>query len=115
MTLLISFGIFTANANWPFELKDADEAKHGVTDIQPMAYVDSPPYFLFPIELGFGVAVEISYDLFYLSDSYFLCKDNVWYAGKTYLGPWMIIDYWSLPPALRQYKVAKIRTFRDRD
>lgn len=115
VTLLICFGICTANAERPLEARGVHEDEHGVAGLQHMIYVDSAPHFIFPIELGFGVAVGIPYDLFYLSDTYYLCKDNVWYAGNTYIGPWVVNNYESLPPSLRQYRIAKVRAFRDRD
>lgn len=111
VTALLCFGVCTANAERPYENRGEVRAV--------MTPLETAPQFVYPAELGFGVAVGIPYDLYYISDSqylaYYLCKDNVWYIGTSYFGPWTVIDYRSLPPMLRKYKIAKIRTFRDRD
>ena len=114
VTAVTCFGFFTANAQGPY-----DASAPAGAAAPPLTYYEAAPNFIYPGELGFGVAVGVPYDLYYISDSqylaYYLYKDRVWYIGTSYLGPWTVINYRSLPPQLRKYKVAKIRTFRDRD
>lgn len=71
------------------------------------------PTFLFPPELGFGVAVGVSYDMFYLSGSYFTVEEGRWSRGATFRGPWSPISSGRLPPQLLKYDVATMRRMRN--
>ncbi|HEX9024440.1 MAG TPA: hypothetical protein VF799_11440, partial [Geobacteraceae bacterium] len=77
------------------------------------AVLDEPPQFITPRDLGFRVAVGVPYDLYYVADSYYVCRDNVWYRARSYNGPWMTVRYRALPWELRRYPVAFIRSARD--
>lgn len=77
--------------------------------------VDAPPVFLSPSSLGFYVAVGVPYDLFYDSNGYYLCDNNVWYRGRSYNGPWMAVSYRNLPPAIRRHKLERIRYLREEE
>ena len=81
---------------------------------QPITLTRAPE-FLFPPELGFGVAVGVPYDLFYLSDSYYLLKTGTWYRAASYRGPWKLQGLSRVPPLLRKHKIAKVREIRNRE
>ena len=81
----------------------------------PAAVISQPPDFLYPPELGFGVAVGVPYDLFYVDGIYFLNRGHGWYRASFYGDRWIKVMKRELPPGLRRYKLAQIRQFRDRD
>ncbi len=81
----------------------------------PPVVIEEPPLFLYPPELGFGVAVGLPYDVFYISGAYYLSRDNIWYRAPYYNGPWVVTKYRSLPPGLRRHKFERIHYYRDRD
>ena len=73
------------------------------------------PEFLFPKELGFGVAVGVPYDMFYLSKAYYLVDGSDWYRSSSHQGPWKAAALSQLPPALLKHDLAKIRELRNRE
>ena len=77
--------------------------------------IEEPPEFVYPGELGFGVAIGLPYDMFYISGSYYLFRGNVWYRAPYYNGPWVVTRYKSLPPGLRRHKLARIHEYRERE
>jgi hypothetical protein len=79
----------------------------------PPVVLDEPPRFILPRDLGFRVAVGVPYDLYYVADSYYVCRNNAWYRATSYAGPWMSVRYRALPWELRRYPVAAIRSSRD--
>lgn len=79
----------------------------------PPVVIEEPPEFIEPPELGFYAAVGVPYDLFLVSNRYYLCKANVWYAAPRYNGPWVSIRYNSLPGQLRRHSFEKVRYYRD--
>jgi hypothetical protein len=81
---------------------------------QPIT-LTQPPEFLFPQELGFGVAVGVPYDMFYLSGGYYFLRSGSWYRSSSYRGPWTVLGLSQLPPEFRKHKLAKIREFRNRE
>ena len=81
----------------------------------PPAVLDEPPEFVYPPELGFGVAVGIPYDLFYLNGSYFLYRGDSWFKSPIYGGSWSKVSKNNLPRELRKNKIARIRQYRDRE
>ena len=81
----------------------------------PPVVIEEPPEFVYPGELGFGVAIGLPYDMFYISGSYYLFRGNVWYRAPYYNGPWVVTRYKSLPPGLRRHKLARIHEFRERE
>lgn len=81
----------------------------------PPIMISQPPEFLYPSELGFGVAVGVPYDMFYLSGSYFVFRGGGWYRTSSYGGSWIKVRHRELPPELGRYKIAKIHEFRDRE
>lgn len=83
--------------------------------VEPPLVITQPPVFLFPRQLGFGVAVGVPYDLFYLSGIYYYARGNAWYRSSSYQGPWTALGYHRLPPELRKHKLAEIRVIRNRE
>jgi hypothetical protein len=81
---------------------------------QPVT-LTQPPEFLFPSELGFGVAVGVPYDMFYFSKGYYFLKGSTWYRSSSYRGPWMFLGLSQVPPDLRKHKLADIRKARNRE
>ena len=81
----------------------------------PPVVVSQPPDFLYPPELGFGVAVGVPYDMFYFSGAYFLYRGGGWYRSSYYGDSWLPVRPRELPPELRRYKIARIHQFRDRE
>jgi hypothetical protein len=77
--------------------------------------VEEPPEFIYPSQLGFYVAVGIPYDMFFIGSTYYLFRDNVWYRGPHYRGPWRAVSYRSLPPGLRKHRFERIRHYRDKE
>ncbi len=75
--------------------------------------VPEPPLFLVPPSLGFRVAVGLDIDLFHIDGHYYACRDNVWYIGPRYNGPWTVIVHDRLPSGLRQHRLADLRSWRD--
>ncbi|RNC66034.1 MAG: hypothetical protein ED859_16875 [Desulfuromonadales bacterium] len=81
----------------------------------PPVVIAEPPEFVLAPSLGFYAAVGVPYDLFYVGSRYYLSRGNDWYRGASYRGPWVTVEYRSLPWELRRYPVAKIRSYRDQD
>ncbi|GLI38155.1 YXWGXW repeat-containing protein [Geobacter hydrogenophilus] len=81
---------------------------------QPVVIAEPPQFVLSP-SLGFYVAMDTPYDLFYAGNRYYLSRNGVWYGGASYRGPWATVAYRSLPRELRRYPVATIRQQRDTD
>ncbi|MDR3579635.1 MAG: hypothetical protein P4L44_06715 [Oryzomonas sp.] len=81
----------------------------------PAVVISQPPDFIYPAELGFGVAVGVPYDMFYNNGMYFIYRGGGWYQTSTYGGDWVRVGLRDLPPELRRYKIAKIHQFRDRE
>lgn len=81
----------------------------------PPVIIAEPPEFVLSPSLGFYVAMDIPYDLFYVGNRYYLSRNGGWYRGASYRGPWDAVEYRSLPRELRRYPVATIRHHRDRD
>lgn len=79
----------------------------------PVVVIEEPPVFITPPGLGFFVAVDVPYDIFYISGSYFLFRDDHWYRSSHYRGPWGVVKHKHLPPGLRKHRIERIRHFRD--
>jgi hypothetical protein len=80
---------------------------------QPQIVIQQPPVFLAPPELGFYVAVDIPYDMVYISGRYYLYNNGGWYRGRNYNGPWIVVPERKLPPGLRKYRYEEVRHYRD--
>lgn len=81
----------------------------------PPIVIAQPPDFLYPPELGFGVAVGVPCDMFYFSGIYYVNRGGGWYRCSSYGGSWTRLRHRELPTELRRYKIANIRQFRDRE
>ena len=94
----------------------ADSFSFNINVGGPPVVITQPPDFLYPRELGFGVAVGVPYDLFYISGLYYVYRGGAWYrTGDYYGGNWARVRHRALPYQLRRYKLARIHEFRDRD
>jgi hypothetical protein len=81
----------------------------------PPIVISQPPDFLYPPELGFGVAVGVPYDMFYANNVYYVFRGGGWYRSANFGGGWVQMRPRELPPELRRYKLARIHAFRDRE
>ena len=81
----------------------------------PPIVIAQPPDFLYPPELGFGVAVGVPYDMFYLSGAYYIYRGGGWYRTPSYGGNWIRVRHRELPFELRRHRIAQIHEFRDRE
>jgi hypothetical protein len=79
----------------------------------PPIVISQPPDFIYPPELGFGVAVGVPYDMFYLGGVYYIYRGGGWYRTSYYGGSWIRVRH--LPPQIGRYNIARIRGFRDRE
>ena len=75
----------------------------------------APPEFIYPQPLGIYVAVDIPFDMFYVSGKYYLYKDQQWHLAPYYNGPWRTVKYKQLPPGLRKHKFERIHYYRDEE
>jgi len=81
----------------------------------PPIMISQPPDFLYPPELGFGVAVGVPYDMFYFSGAYFINRGGGWYRASSYGGNWVRMRPRELPPEFRRYNITRIHQYRDRE
>jgi len=96
-------------------LAQADGLSFNINVGGPAIVISQPPDFIYPAELGFGVAVGVPYDMFYSSGTYFVYRGGGWYRTSAYGGSWMKVGPRQLPPELRRYNINKIHVFRDRE
>lgn len=75
--------------------------------------IEEPPQFIYPSSLGFYVAIGIPYDMFYISNRYYIYRGDRWYFAPSYNGPWRVITYQRLPGPLRSHRIELIRQHRD--
>ncbi len=81
----------------------------------PPVVISQPPDFLYPPELGYGVAVDVPYDLFYIDNVYYVFRGGGWYRASYYGDTWIKVRKRDLPPEIRRYSIARIHQFRDRE
>jgi hypothetical protein len=93
----------------------AADISFGINVGGPPIVISQPPDFLYPSELGFGVAVGVPYDMFYSSGIYYIYRGGDWYRTSSYGGNWIKLRPRELPPELRRYNITKIHAFRDRE
>jgi hypothetical protein len=96
-------------------LAQADGLSFNLNVGGPPIVISQPPDFIYPSELGFGVAVGVPYDMFYNAGIYYVYRGGGWYQTPTYGGNWIKIRPRQLPPELRRYNINRIHAFRDRE
>jgi len=79
----------------------------------PVVSIEEDVHFVYPAQLGFYVAVGVPYDLFYVKNSYYLCRDGRWFRAHGSHGPWVATQYRNLPPGLRRHKLERVREYRN--
>jgi hypothetical protein len=77
--------------------------------------VEAPPQMLFLPDPGVYVAVGIPYDVYFIEGRYYYYHGDHWFWGPGYRGPWTFVEYRTLPPGLRRYKVVRLREYRDHE
>ena len=93
----------------------ADGVSFNINVGGPPIVVSQPPEFLYPPELGFGVAVGVPYDMFYLGGVYYINRGGGWYRTSVIGGPCIKVGSRGLPPEFRRYNMGRIHEFRDRE
>ena len=96
-------------------MAQADGLSFNINVGGPAIVISQPPDFIYPSELGFGVAVGVPYDMFYSNGIYFVYRGGGWYRTDAYGGSWIRVEKRQLPPELRRYNINKIHSFRDRE
>lgn len=82
---------------------------------EPRIVFDFAPLFIAPPRLGFYVGIDVPYDIFFMSDYYYLYHGNSWHRARHYNGPWVIISRRDLPPGIRKHRIERIREYRERE
>jgi hypothetical protein len=86
-----------------------------VVSAPPPVLFEEAPQFITPSGLGFYVGVGTPYDIFLISDYYYLYYGNRWHRARHHNGPWVEIPYRQLPPGIRKHRIEQIRSYRDRE
>ena len=86
-----------------------------VVSAPPAVMFDVAPHFIAPSRLGFYVGVDTPYDIFLISDVYYLYYGNRWLRARHHNGPWVEVPYRQLPPGIRRHRIEQIRSYRDRE
>jgi len=81
----------------------------------PHVVFEAPPLFLSPPKLGFYVGVDMPYDMVFISGIYYLFQGNGWYKAQHHNGPWQSVRTDRLPREIRNYRIEKIRDYRERE
>jgi hypothetical protein len=81
----------------------------------PPVIVAAPPTMLYLGQPAVYAAVGVPYDIFFVGGRYYYYRGADWFWGPGYGGPWTYVEYRSLPPGLRNYRVAVLRDYRDRE
>lgn len=75
----------------------------------PVVVIPERPRLVFVPEFRIYVAPEVEYDLFYDGSVWFYFHEGVWYRGKDYNGPWVVVNK-GLPPGLARSHQANSRS-----
>jgi len=86
-----------------------------VVSAPPAILFDVAPHFVTPSRLGFYVGVDTPYDIFLISDVYYLYYGNRWLRARNHNGPWVEVPYRQLPPGIRRHRIEQIRSYRDQE
>jgi hypothetical protein len=81
----------------------------------PSVLFEAAPFFVVPPRLGIYVGVDTPYDIFFMSDYYYLYYGNGWYRARHHNGPWVGVPFRDLPPGLRKHRIERMREFRERE
>lgn len=73
------------------------------------------PLFLFPKELGFGVAAGVTDDLFLVAGTYYRASGGAWYRSDSWRGPWLGVPRGKLPQEFVKRTLPQMRAVRDRE
>jgi len=81
----------------------------------PPVVVYSPPTMVLLPEPETYVAVDVPYDIYFVSGRYYYLHGDHWFWGSGYRGPWTYVAFEGLPPGLRKFKVKQLHEFRERE
>ena len=96
-------------------IAQAGELSFNINVGGPPMVVSQPPEFIYPAELGFGVAVGVPYDMFYSSGTYYVYRGGGWYQTSSYGGNLVRISQRQLPREIRRYNIDRIHAYRDHE
>jgi hypothetical protein len=80
----------------------------------PPVIVHSAPTMVYLAEPAVYAAVGVPYDIFFISGRYYYLRGSDWFWAAGYGGPWTYIEYKTLPPGLRKYKVERLKDYREK-
>ena len=81
----------------------------------PPVVVYSPPTMVLLPEPETYVAVDVPYDIYFVSGRYYYLDGGHWFWGPGYAGPWTYVEFERLPRGLRKFKVKRLHEFRERE
>src|SRR5262245_52369498 len=81
----------------------------------PPVVVYSPPTMVLLPEPDMYVAMDVPYDIYFVSGRYYYLYGDHWFWGPGYAGPWTYVRFERLPPGLRKFKVKRLHEFRERE
>ena len=114
--LLAATAVHAANVGFDLNVNVSNQPRVAVPAPPPApvpVVIEEPPEFIAPTSLGFYVSVGAPYDMFYISNQYYLYRGDVWYRSVGYNGPWISVRYETLPYGLRKHRYERIREVRD--
>jgi hypothetical protein len=76
-------------------------------------YFDQAPQFVYSPPLNMYVAVGTPYDLVYTGSEYYYFYGGRWYRSPYYNGPWVYAAPASRPRIFAQYRIDRIRHYRE--
>lgn len=74
----------------------------------PVVVVPARPRLVFIPEYKIYVAADVEYDLFYDGSVWFYFYDGIWYRGRDYNGPWVVVKR-GLPPGLAKVPPGQLK------
>lgn len=70
----------------------------------PRIVLPAPPPMIWLPGLQVYVAHDSPHHIFYHDGHYYLFRDNVWYMGPGFAGPWLIVKVRQVPPGLHGFR-----------
>ena len=74
----------------------------------PVVVIPARPRLVFIPEYSIYVAYDVDYHIFYDGSIWFYFSDGVWYRGRDYNGPWVVVER-GLPPGLAKIPPGQLR------
>lgn len=88
--------------------------KHGrgvvMAPVAPVVVV-SPPRMVFVTEFGVSFAPDLDLELYEVGGVWYSFSNGGWYRGRSYEGPWVVVEHRHLPSRLVKIKPGQVRTY----